>query len=496
MLAAPIDIPFPTSSAPGARPIEGAGRLINCAAEPLLDGRTTRHRQPGISTFAATGQTGFRGSLLVGSKLFAVFNGQMVIIDSTGAVDPTTHALAGTKKVFMARNNSLAAFAHGSPPAPPVDMQGPQVAIVTENGAFLSDNNGTTPVSWPDADLPTPNSVCFQDGYFFFGIGNRQVFATGLNTHLVDPLCVITAEAKAQDVLIRVVAHKGLLFIFTTAGCEVWSDTANPAPGFPYSRLSVLDRGLIAATALAGWEEGFGQMLWVGDDCGVYRLAAGLQPDKVSPPDLDRLLQAQAKVDPTQLEAGCYTHAGKSFWTISGPNFTWEFNLNAQKWNERTSALGGILTRWRGIGGTLAFNKWLVGDTQSGAIGAIDGSVFTEFGASQLCRIESGLVAKFPVRGRVARADFEFQAGTGQATGIDPIQTDPTVLISWSDDGGVKWSVPIARKIGRQADGRHACYATSLGMSGRYGRRWRLDVEDPVYVAHVGGTQSTTVRAP
>jgi hypothetical protein len=60
----------------------------------------------------------------------------------------------------------------------------------------------------------------------------------------------------------------------------------------------VLDRGLIAPTAVAGWEEGFGNMLWVADNCGVYRLGAGLQPDKVSSPDLDRLIQAQAKVDP------------------------------------------------------------------------------------------------------------------------------------------------------------------------------------------------------
>jgi len=479
MPAAP-KIPFPLSTAPGGNPIEGAGRLINCSAEPIADGRSVRHRQPGLTTFAVTGQTGYRGSLLVNNALFAAFNGRLVKVDAAGVVSDIG-ALAGTKKVEMARNNLVPTC---------------QVAIVTENGAFLTDASGAAPVAWPDADLPFPNSVCFQDGYFFFGIGDRRVFATGINSSSVDPLCFTTAESKSQDALIRVVAHKGLLFVFTTAGCEVWSDTANPAPGFPYSRLAVLDRGLIAPTALAGWEEGFGNLLWVGDDCGVYRLGAGLQPDKVSPPDLDRLLQAQAKIDPTQLEAGCYTHTGKSFWTISGPGFTWEFSLQSQKWNERMSLLGGLFTRWRGIFGTLAFNKWLLGDTQSGNIGAIDGLTYTEFGTQQICRIESGLVADFPVRTRVARVDFEFQPGVGVATGIDPIQVDPTVEISWSDDGGTQWSVPIMRKLGRQADGRHACYATSLGMSGRYGRRWRLDIADPVYVGHIGGTQSLTVRAP
>jgi hypothetical protein len=473
-------IPFPVSTAPGGQPLEGAGRLINCAAEPTIDGRSVRHRQPGLTTFCTTTQNGYRGGLLVTNFMLIAFNGRLQKVDAAGAVSDVG-ALAGTKPVFMARNNLVPTC---------------QVAIVTENGAFLTDATGAAPIAWPDADLPFPNSVCFQDGYFFFGIGDRRVFASGINSSSVDPLCFTTAESKSQDALIRVVAHKGLLFIFTTAGCEVWSDTANPAPGFPYSRLAVLDRGLIAPTAVAGWEEGFGNMLWVADNCGVYRLGAGLQPDKVSSPDLDRLIQAQAKVDPTQLQAGCYTVAGKSFWTISGPGFTWEFNLESQKWNERMSLVLGQFTRWRGMFGTLAFNKWLLGDTQTGSIGAIDGASYREFGTQQVCRIESGAVADFPVRTRVARVDFEFQPGVGIATGIDPIEVNPTVEISWSDDGGTKWSVPIMRKLGRQADGRHACYATSLGTSSRYGRRWRLDIADPVYVGHIGGTQSTTVRAP
>lgn len=472
-------IPFPLTTSPGMS-VENSGRLINCSAEPLADGRSVRHRQPGIVPFATTAQSGFRGALLVNNQLFVAFNGRLQKVDAAGTV-LDIGPLAGTGKVEMARNNLVPTC---------------QVAIVTENGAFQTDATGIAPITWPDADLPFPNSVCFQDGYFFFGIGDRRVFASGINSTSVDPLSVVTAESKAQDALIRVVAHKGLLFIFTTAGCEVWSDTANPSPGFPYSRLAVLDRGLIAPTALAGWEEGFGNMLWVGDDCGVYRLGSGLQPDKVSPPDLDRLIQMQAKVNPNQLEAGCYAIAGKSFWTLSSPMFTWEFNLSAQKWNERSSLSAGLMTRWRAIGGTLAFNKWIVGDTQSGNLGAMDNDTYTEFGALQVCRIESGLVEDFPQRTRVARADFEFVAGTGMALGSDPIQTDPTVQISWSDDGGRKWSVPIMRKMGRQADGRHACYATSLGMSGRYGRRWRLDVSDPVYIGFLGGTQSTTVRAP
>jgi hypothetical protein len=35
----------------------------------------------------------------------------------------------------------------------------------------------------------------------------------------------------------------------------------------------------------------------------------------------------------------------------------------------------------------------------------------------------------------------------------------------------------------------------NTGVSGPYGRRWRLDISDPVYVGFLGGTQSSEVRA-
>ena len=60
-------------------------------------------------------------------------------------------------------------------------------------------------------------------------------------------------------------------------------------------------------------------------------------------------------------------HGGKKFWVLSSPNWTWEFNLSTQQWNERWSlATTGVQGRWRGTGGHPAFGKWLLGDMQSG----------------------------------------------------------------------------------------------------------------------------------
>jgi hypothetical protein len=349
--------------------------------------------------------------------------------------------------------------------------------------------------AYPGGILPVVNSVCFQDGFFFFTTGNRQVFASALNDIPINALTFVTLESRPSQNAVRCVAYKGLLFAFTDSSCEIWQDTAQPFPGFPYSRLVVLDRGLLASSALAGDTENFGNLLWVADDFGVYRLSGLFQPEKVSSPDIDRLIQAQALVDPTQLFAGCYVSGGRSMWTISSPNWTWEFNINANVWNERSSFYSGILSRWRAIGGLKAFGNWIVGDDQTGNLGFIDSTNFTEFGAPQLFRVETGPVENFPNRIRVGRTDIDLVSGTGQSAGATSNATDPVIMIFWSDDDGVHWVGPVTRAIGEQAAASNRIWATSLGRTGSQGRRWRYDVSDPVYVGLLGATMNANPRA-
>ena len=134
-------------------------------------------------------------------------------------------------------------------------------------------------------------------------------------------------------------------------------------------------------------------------------------------------------------------------------------------------------------------------DELSGNILQITAESYKEVSDPLLYRVESGPVQQFPNRIQVARADFDFVTGVGLATGSDPNETDPSVAISWSDDGGVKWSVPLIRKLGRQANARQRVTVLNTGLSGPQGRRWRIDISDPVYVSLIGGEQSADARA-
>ena len=118
----------------------------------------------------------------------------------------------------------------------------------------------------------------------------------------------------------------------------------------------------------------------------------------------------------------------------------------------------------------------------------------TEDGQPLRFMMESGEVKKFPANVQVGRADFDFVTGVGIATGSDPMQTDPTVNISWSKDGGVKWGKPVLRKLGRQQNASKRVTVLNCGLSGVQGRRWRIEVSDPVDVSFFGATQSEEAR--
>jgi hypothetical protein len=409
-VAKPTQVPWATSSFPGATSQESAGRLINVYAEPMgsqkpaVPGIAPKtdvvwRRCPGFTLHATTAQSGYRGGLIVGNLSYEIFNNEALTVDSAGTV-VLLGALAGTKGISIARNNA------GAPNI---------IAVDIDNGAFRLDTGGAPAAFNAGGILPQPKSVCFQDGYLFFGIADRRVFATGINNLTVNALTFVSVQAKSSDTLMRTIPFSGLLWIFCSSATEVWQDTAQPSPGFPYSRLVVLEYGLIQENAIGGFEDGFGVLHWVAQDFGVYQLTPGsFAPTKVSPPDLDRLIEAAVKAG-TLLDVACYIFAGKKFFAISSSTWTWEFNLSTLKWNERQSLqANGSFGRWRILHSHPAFGKWIAGDTLSGNIVYIDDTNYTENNAVLRARMESAPVEDFPNRTRIARADFEFVVGVGQ----------------------------------------------------------------------------------
>jgi len=468
-----VAIPFPTSSRPGERPALGQGRLVNAYA--TKEGAAIRwKRVPGLKPFAvpsdveASAFIGPRGLLWAGHELIAVVKDRVARIDGTGKITLLNGTFAGDTPVTIARNNNAT----------------PDIVAV---GKTSSVKIGSSVVPLDMGTFPQPNSVSSLDGYLIYTSGAGDIIATGLNTTTIPAGSMAKAESN-PDGLLRGLVSAQLFYAMGQASIEVYQDVGR-AP-FPLERVAVIPVGLMAPFAVAGGQqEGWDTYpIFVARD-GTVRRLSGYQEQIVSTPDVVRDILAVA--DKSTLVASVYVVGEMAVWSLSSPSWTWELNVSTGEWHQRRSY---GLNRWRAAFSANAFDRWIVGDTQSGTLFELSPSTLAEGTNPLVFEVESDTARSFPARIQCRRADFDFVVGYGEEAGRDPIETNPQVEISWSDDGGVTWSIPVHRSLGREGRFRTLVSVLNTGQAGAQGRKWRLLISDPVDCTLMGGDMQASAR--
>lgn len=458
---------LPTSTAPGAYPQESGGRLINVYAESLGDTAGSKiaiRRVAGLIPFGTTVQTGFRGMYAIGNTLYSAWFGAVAKHGlAGGAATNLTGALTGSRPVIFARNNAAVP-----------DL----VAVSPGDGAFTISSTAVT--AYPDADVGQPNSVTNIKGFFIFTSGDGKMIASDVNSTTINALNFANAESKPDTLYRAVPMPNGQMLACGSDSMEVWGGINDT--GFPFSYIATINQGIAGSYCITGFEDGWGKgLFFTGSDFCVYRLD-GYQPNKISSPDLDRLIQST--VDKNSILMSVYVADGHSFVVVQSPTWSWEFDINTSTWHERRSYLA---SRWRAVGGCKFNGLWFAGDTSSANIIQVDPTAQTEVSQPLVAILETGPMGAFPKGARINRLDLFVSVGVGVATGSDPIQTDPSIEIYISRDNGVTWSPPWLRKLGKQAIGYTKITVNNLGHVGPQGAKFRFQVSDPVHVAIMGG---------
>lgn len=463
------EIVFPLSSAPGRGKQESGGRLINAYAEKLGDNaraKTVRRRCPGIASLASTtSYSHARGFHYSNSVLYVAMDDRLLKLTRSGSTYTLSDigSLSGDQPVTFAQNNE----------------DDPSMVVVTENGAF-NVTASAAPTSFAAPALPQPNSVTSIGGYLVFTTLFGEIWATGLNVKTIATDSFTTAQQRS-DGLLRGITFRNEFFACGQTSIEVYVN-AGTSP-FPLAYSTAIPRGLKGQWCIGGYQEGWSsELLWVGDDNCVYQLD-GYKPVRVSTHDVER--DIESITDATDIEVYVYMHGGHAIWSMSSSTWTWEFNLTTRQWHERASYLE---TRWRGSHTVKAFDQWIAGDRETGKLGTIDEDTHDEYGNPLVWTVESAPSSAFPGRIAIPRMDFDFEVGVGRVGGDQPIETDPKVRISWSDNGGATFSNPVIRDLGKQSQWQTIVNVNRTGMTGPKGRITRLEVSDPVRVALYGGT--------
>lgn len=469
-MAAPII--FPPTSAPGQRPQESAGRLINAFADKAPIGAPDKiiiRRSPGLERMAvADPRVHTRGFLDTGgTEALWIVDDRVLKFDSAFTVSDVG-ALNGSDLVTVAKNNAVT----------------PDKVVVTSDGCFNLFNS-SPPTSFADSDLPSsPTSVCDFDGYFVWSFGDGKIYASDLNSVNVNALSFNTEQGLF---IRRVVRYAGRLYAFGDKWTGVYRD-AGTQP-FPFAREVTIPRGIVGTHAIAGWETGWAnQLLWAGDDFVVYRLD-GYTPVPISTDDVSRSIQ-QSVIDGKrdQIHAFIYMYGRSAFWVLTcAGDWTWEHNLSTGEWNERRSYQKDA---WKGSCSLRMFDRWLIGDTNTGELYQISGTYFLEGLEPLIWQVESGALHAFPNGVVIPRASFNCSMGVGSYPGVE----DPKILISWSLDGGYTFSLPVTRRLGGPGRTKSHPYVLNCGLSRGQGVRYRLAVSDPVHVGLMGGQVETDPR--
>lgn len=465
-LMATFPIPFGTQSNPGRHGMDTGARLINVMGEPAEDGKSSSalYMFDGLEDFATLTDGGrYRGGLVFNNQLYVVSGTGLYRVDTSGTAT-IVGGIPGTSPVTMTRNQD-------------------QITIVAEGGAAYLFEGGTLSLV-TDADVGAPVSVTTINRRAVYAEATGRIAYSDVeNAGVIDTAAFFEAEAD-PDGLVGAFEHKLDLWAFGTSTTEVFRDTG--AETDPFRRLGApIEKGCLALGSIATIGE---YIVWVGNDNVVYA-STGSGYEALSHPPIGR--DIAALTDKTELRAKAYYWRDKPMYELSAPSFTWVLNLGTKRWVESESY---GLTRRRTEGAVDFGGMTIFGDVSLPKLYKLTAGAQDEAGSRFVGLLRSEPVHAFPDQIIIDRLDLDFETGVG-LNSLNNEESDPQIGLRVSDDGGFTWSNQRTASLGTIGSRRVRVEFNSLGMTGRVGRIFELEMSAPVVRAFYGAkAHGRTVR--
>jgi len=435
-----------------------AQRAVNCYAEFQAPGakyQITVFGHPGIATFATCGRGPVRGFFEMNGTLYVVSRDGFYSVAADGTETLLGSGITGIHPVS-------------------IDGNGLEVIIVNGTQGFIYTESTGAFVQIDDSDFKEANTVTFIDSYFALEEkDSNSFFLSDILDGTSYPSLSFASAESSPDRIVAVLNYHGNLLLFGERTIETWDHTG--ATSFPFQRLSgaTVQRGLAAPRAMV--KEGV-SVYFLGDDRVFYRLT-GSQAIPISTHPIAKEWETYETIS----DAFCFLvpWGGHKFVYITFPTEgkTWGYDLATNLWHERISwDASGAEAKWRINACIAAHSKILVGDANSGRIGYLDPTVFTEFGDPVRMILVSPPIHNQGKRIHMPFFELDMETGVGLATGQG---SNPQAMLDWSDDGGRTWESPqVWSGIGKIGEYGVRMQWDRLGSF--YQRSLRVQISDPV----------------
>ena len=269
------------------------------------------------------------------------------------------------------------------------------------------------------SDFPDARTVSFMDGFFVFtnsreGSRGQFFISASYDGRVYDASDFATAE-QYPDNLVREFADHSQLILFGTDSIEFWFNSG--AADFPFAPVQggVAEKGLGARWSVAKVDN---SVIFLDRD-GIVRRFSGYTPTRISTHAIEFAISKGAwrTDDENNVEgatAFSYIEEGHEFYELSVPGAgTFVYDAATDLWHQRKSI--GIDTRRVGFY-TLAFNRHIVGDIETGILHEQSLDVYQENDDPLIAELQFPQVQNDGLRFIVHKFQLDMEVGVGDGT--------------------------------------------------------------------------------
>ena len=396
--------------------------------------------------------------------------------------DGVAYRVMGSKLVSIAEDGAITIIGGvGSGGTVSMSYSFDHLAIASDGNLWLYD--GTTLAQNVDTDLGTVLDVEWVDGYFMTTDGENLVVTELGDPFAVNPLKYGSSEVD-PDPVVSVVRLRKEVYAINRYSIETFSNVGGDFFPFQVIGGAQVFRGAVGTHAVTTFLDGIAFIGSGRNEAIAIYIALGGSTQKISTREIDDRLEKYTEAQLAIAVLEVKADDGQMILYVHLPNETWCFDglgtqaLGQPIWFELSSSADGV-AEYRGIHHVRAYNKWLVGDTSTGATGHLDRTVSTHWGNAVSWEFTTPVIYN-EGRGMIIHA-IEMQALNGSVL----FGKIAKVGHSFSNDG-VSWSPPRYIDLGARGDRTKIIKWTRLGMF-RQQRMLRFsgDSNAPISIARI-----------
>ena len=349
---------------------------------------------------------------------------------------------------------------------------------------------GKTLTAVTDPGFYGANRIAFIDGWLIFNKPTTPIFyTTPPPPYTVTPFDASYFDLNdgTGDNLISLIEDKRELLLINESAAQWWYDAGGQY--FPFARLdgATLQVGCAAANTVALFQDG---VIWLARSArgqNVVVKTTGFNYADVSTVAIDHAIATYSIV--SDALGWTYQDDGHEFYVLTFPSVTnryggtgvtWVYDGTTAMWHERASydPVAGVFNRDRANCFFQFQNMRIVGDYQNGNLYSLSRKIFTDGGGGPLVAWRRcPHVWDETDYDRVFHHSLQLDFTPGLATSVGQ-GSNPTALVSWSDDGGQSYGPTRNVPIGLAGNTKNRAITYRLGES--RDRVYDVRVSDPV----------------